>query len=170
MKLATAHDVIAAQALLADRLPPTPLIFSPALSAASGATVWLKCECFAAVGSFKSRGALNCFLRLDAATLAGGLICASTGKMIPAVVIPATVDDPVMILNSAAISHPSKSGFTALLVAMLITSLPMFISCNISLNAPAPANVRMSGATSFDASTIQCCISSHFTPLLNPSK
>jgi threonine dehydratase len=80
MKLATAHDVIAAQVLLADRLPPTPLIFSPALSAASGATVWLKCECFAAVGSFKSRGALNCLLRLDAATLAGGLICASTGN------------------------------------------------------------------------------------------
>ncbi len=80
MNLATVADVVAAQTLLADRLAPTPLIFSPALSAASGATVWLKCECFAAVGSFKTRGALNCLLRLDAATLARGLICASTGN------------------------------------------------------------------------------------------
>lgn len=80
MRQATHHDVVAAQALLAQHLPPTPLIPSQALSAASGADVWLKCECFATVGSFKARGALNCLLRRDPAEFAQGIICASTGN------------------------------------------------------------------------------------------
>ena len=78
--LATPADVVSAQALLAAHLPVTPLIPSRTLSDASGATVWLKCESFAAVGSFKARGALNCLLRLPADTLAPGIICASTGN------------------------------------------------------------------------------------------
>jgi len=78
--LATPADVVSAQALLATHLPVTPLIPSRTLSEASGANVWLKCESFAAVGSFKARGALNCLLRLPAPALAQGFICASTGN------------------------------------------------------------------------------------------
>ncbi|MBM4413573.1 MAG: threonine/serine dehydratase [Chloroflexi bacterium] len=76
----TPQDVVAAQQLLGDYLVRTPLIYSPPLSQQTGAEVWLKCECFAEVGSFKARGALNCILQLSPAQRAQGLICASTGN------------------------------------------------------------------------------------------
>jgi threonine dehydratase len=69
-----------AQRMIAGRLPPTPLIHAPSLSAKAGADVWLKCECFAPIGSFKARGALMGVLRLAPEQLARGLICASTGN------------------------------------------------------------------------------------------
>ena len=37
----------------------TPLVHSPALSEATGADVWLKCENLQVTGSFKVRGATN---------------------------------------------------------------------------------------------------------------
>lgn len=76
----TPQDVVTAQQLLGDYLVRTPLIYSPPLSQQTGAEVWLKCECFAEVGSFKARGALNCILQLSPAQRAQGLICASTGN------------------------------------------------------------------------------------------
>jgi threonine dehydratase len=76
----TPHHVIAAQQLLATYLVRTPLIYSAPLSQQTGAEVWLKCECFAEVGSFKARGALNCILQLTSAQRAQGIICASTGN------------------------------------------------------------------------------------------
>jgi threonine dehydratase len=80
MHLPTYHEIGQTQTLLARYLLRTPLIHSPALSAASGAEVWLKCECFAEIGSFKARGALACVLQLSQTQLAQGLICASTGN------------------------------------------------------------------------------------------
>jgi threonine dehydratase len=73
-------DICQAQALLSSDLLPTPLIHSPQLSALSGADVWLKCECFAEIGSFKARGALACLSQLSRAEIDRGLICASTGN------------------------------------------------------------------------------------------
>ena len=71
----TPHDVVSANYLVR-----TPLIHSAPLSALVEADVWLKCECFAEIGSFKARGALNCLLHLSDAQRAQGLICASTGN------------------------------------------------------------------------------------------
>lgn len=76
----TPHDVLSAQTLIANYLVRTPLIHSAPLSALVGADVWLKCECFAEIGSFKARGALNCLLHLSDTQRAQGLICASTGN------------------------------------------------------------------------------------------
>ena len=76
----TPEQVREAQRMIAGRLPPTPLIRAPGLSAQTGADVWLKCECFAPIGSFKARGALVGVLRLAPEQLARGLICASTGN------------------------------------------------------------------------------------------
>lgn len=76
----TLDQVREARHMLEDRLPPTPLIHAPGLSAQSGAEVWLKCECFAPIGSFKARGALVGALRLAPEHLGRGLICASTGN------------------------------------------------------------------------------------------
>jgi threonine dehydratase len=76
----TPEHVREARRMISDRLPPTPLIRAPGLSAQSGADVWLKCECFAPIGSFKARGALVGVLRLAPEQLGRGLICASTGN------------------------------------------------------------------------------------------
>jgi threonine dehydratase len=76
----TCADIAEAGALVRQFLARTPLIHSPALSAASGTDVWLKCECFAEIGAFKARGALVGVHKLDAAQRAQGLICASTGN------------------------------------------------------------------------------------------
>jgi threonine dehydratase len=58
----------------------TPLERSPALSAAAGADVWLKLECFQATGSFKLRGALNALLSLPEDELARGVLTVSAGN------------------------------------------------------------------------------------------
>ncbi|MEO6060874.1 MAG: threonine/serine dehydratase [Thermoflexales bacterium] len=76
----TPDQVREARRVLLGRLPPTPLIHAPSLSAQTGADVWLKCECFAPIGSFKARGALMGVLRLAPEQLRRGLICASTGN------------------------------------------------------------------------------------------
>ncbi len=73
-------NIAEAGAIVRQHLTRTPLIHSPALSAASGADVWLKCECLSVIGSFKARGALMGVHKLDAAQRARGLICATTGN------------------------------------------------------------------------------------------
>jgi len=80
MNKPTYNDICQTQARLSRYLLRTPLIHSPQLSALSGADVWLKCECFAEIGSFKARGALACMLQLSPAQIGQGLICASTGN------------------------------------------------------------------------------------------
>ena len=74
------NDICQTQTQLSRYLLRTPLIHSPHLSTLSGANVWLKCECFAEIGSFKARGALACVLQLSPAQIAQGIICASTGN------------------------------------------------------------------------------------------
>ena len=80
MNIPAYEDICQTQALLSRALLRTPLIHSPQLSSLSGADVWLKCECFAEIGSFKARGALACVSQLSQAEIAQGLICASTGN------------------------------------------------------------------------------------------
>jgi threonine dehydratase len=80
MNTPTYAHISQAQTLLSGHLLRTPLIHSPQLSNLSGADVWLKCECFAEIGSFKARGALTGVLQLSPAQIAQGLICASTGN------------------------------------------------------------------------------------------
>jgi threonine dehydratase len=73
-------DIQAAADRLRGQVRRTPLERSPALSAQTGAEVWLKCECFQETGSFKLRGALNRLLTLDAAVRARGVVTASAGN------------------------------------------------------------------------------------------
>lgn len=76
----TYEEICQTQTLLSQYLLRTPLIHSPQLSALSGADVWLKCECFAEIGSFKARGALAGVSQLGQTEIQRGLICASTGN------------------------------------------------------------------------------------------
>jgi threonine dehydratase len=62
------------------QVPVTPLDVSPALSAALGCQVLLKCEHLQPTGSFKVRGAANKVHMLSEAARRAGVITASTGN------------------------------------------------------------------------------------------
>jgi hypothetical protein len=71
--------------LAAQRISPfvtrTPLVASPWLSGASGATVWLKLETAQVTGSFKARGAMNALLAMKERSPEVDLVvCASAGN------------------------------------------------------------------------------------------
>ncbi len=71
-------EIRAARDRLAGRIRATPLVASPALSAAAGGAVHLKLEHLQATGSFKLRGATNAILGLPAG--APGVVGVSTGN------------------------------------------------------------------------------------------
>jgi threonine dehydratase len=64
-RIPTVLDVLAARQRLSPHLPPSPLLRSPWLSEATGASVFLKVESLQPGRSFKTRGALNALLRAD---------------------------------------------------------------------------------------------------------
>jgi len=78
------ESLVQSIATAAERIRPhvreTPLVRSEALSASTGADVWLKCENLQVTGSFKVRGATNALLSLPAAARAQGVIAASSGN------------------------------------------------------------------------------------------
>ncbi|MEJ2130190.1 MAG: threonine/serine dehydratase, partial [Gammaproteobacteria bacterium] len=73
-------DVRAARDRIASRVPATPLVASPILSASLGAPLALKCELMQKTGSFKPRGALNWVLTASREELDRGLITISAGN------------------------------------------------------------------------------------------
>ena len=74
----TFADVLAAKRFLASHIAPTPLVQRPAVSAALGLDVWLKCECLLPTAAFKVRGGLNLVGRDP--TARAGVYAASTGN------------------------------------------------------------------------------------------
>lgn len=97
----TIAEIEAAAAAIASSIVRTPTIPSPALSATSGANVWLKLETLQRTGAFKERGALNRLRQLDASQRRRGVIAMSAGNHAQAVAlhanrlgIPATIVMP----------------------------------------------------------------------------
>lgn len=78
--LLSAADVEAAAHRIAGVVTPTPLQFSDRLSAATGATVYLKREDLQAVRSYKLRGAYNLLVQLPEEETAAGVVCSSAGN------------------------------------------------------------------------------------------
>jgi threonine dehydratase len=81
----SALDVVAARRRLAPHLRPTPLRFSPTLSQAMDAQVYLKLESAQLTNSFKIRGAFNALLRVVERARADGadppvIVTASAGN------------------------------------------------------------------------------------------
>jgi threonine dehydratase len=74
----TFADVLAAKHFLAGHIAPTPLVQRPAVNAAVGLDVWLKCECLLPTAAFKVRGGLNLIGRDP--TARAGVMGASTGN------------------------------------------------------------------------------------------
>lgn len=73
-------DIADAERRIRAHVRETPVVLSRALSADTGAEVWLKCENYQLTGSFKLRGALNALLALPQAMRAGGVVAASSGN------------------------------------------------------------------------------------------
>jgi threonine dehydratase len=71
-----AADIVRAQGRIAPYLRPTPLEAAPQL----GEHIWLKLENTNRTRSFKTRGALNAMLSLDAEARAKGIVTASSGN------------------------------------------------------------------------------------------
>ncbi|OBI52053.1 threonine dehydratase [Mycobacterium kyorinense] len=78
--LLSAADIEAAANRIAGVVTPTPLQFSDRLSAATGATVYLKREDLQAVRSYKLRGAYNLLVQLPEEETAAGVVCSSAGN------------------------------------------------------------------------------------------
>ncbi|MCL7455195.1 MAG: pyridoxal-phosphate dependent enzyme [Anaerolineae bacterium] len=76
----TLADILAARRTIAPHIWRTPLIHSAALSARTGADVYLKLECWQRTGSFKVRGALFKLGTLPAEASRRGLVTASAGN------------------------------------------------------------------------------------------
>ena len=73
-------EILAAAHRLRGVIERTPLVRSPALTAAAGADVYLKCENQQRTGSFKLRGAYNALSTLPADARARGIVASSAGN------------------------------------------------------------------------------------------
>ena len=73
-------DIHAAAAVIADTVPPTPLVHSQVLSRQAGCDIWLKLENLRFTGSFKDRGALVKLTSLSKSERRAGVIAMSAGN------------------------------------------------------------------------------------------
>ena len=95
-------DVRAAGQRIAPHIIRTPLVYSPTISAMTGADVWLKLETLQKAGSFKVRGATNKILTHLDTIRDLGVVAASAGNHAQGVIVaahsvgvPATIVMPV---------------------------------------------------------------------------
>ena len=87
----TFTDILAAADRLQGQAHRTPVAHGRSLDAASGMSVWLKCEQFQRVGAFKFRGAYNKIATLPAEQRARGIIAFSSGNHAQAVALSAQI-------------------------------------------------------------------------------
>lgn len=76
----TLSDILAARLRIRRHLDASPLRNYPSLDRLVGTEVWVKHDNLLPTGAFKVRGGVNLVSQLDAATLARGIISASTGN------------------------------------------------------------------------------------------
>ena len=72
--------VRAAQARIRPYVRRTPVLVSPALDSATGATLFFKCENLQQIGAFKARGACNAVFSLSEAESRRGVVTHSSGN------------------------------------------------------------------------------------------
>ena len=82
-------DIRAAEQRIAEHVIRTPLVYSPAISALTGARVYLKLETLQKAGSFKVRGAGNKILANITAARTRGVVAASAGNHAQGVAVAA---------------------------------------------------------------------------------
>jgi threonine dehydratase len=116
----TADSLRHAAARLAPWAHRTPVLTSRTLDAATGATIFLKCENLQRIGAFKFRGAMNALLQLDAEARAAGVITHSSGNHAQALAlagqllgVPACI---VMPRTAPAVKREATAGYGARIV------------------------------------------------------
>jgi threonine dehydratase len=82
-------DIRAAEQRIAHHIIRTPLVYSPTLSAMTGACVYLKLETLQKAGSFKVRGAMNMILCHPDEARSHGVLTASAGNHAQGVAVAA---------------------------------------------------------------------------------
>ncbi len=110
-----------AAARIAGQVHCTPVMRSRYFDAATGATVFFKCENFQKVGAFKFRGATNAVLSLSEEEARRGVVTHSSGNHAQALAlaarmrgIPATI---VMPSNAPAVKCAAVAGYGAEIIA-----------------------------------------------------
>src|SRR5438093_4467248 len=123
----TAHERIRAH------IHRTPVLTSSRLDAASGASLFFKCENFQKIGAFKARGATNAVFALDDATARRGVATHSSGNHGAAVAraarlrgVPAHI---VMPSNSAKAKIRAIEGYGAQVVFCEPTENAREVTC-----------------------------------------
>src|SRR4051794_40249527 len=116
----------------------TPVLTSERLDAASGGSLFFKCENFQKVGAFKSRGATNAVFTLDDEIARGGVATHSSGNHGAAVAraaklrgIPAHI---VMPSNSAKVKIRAVQSYGAQVVFCEPTEKAREIKCAEVIN------------------------------------
>ena len=111
----------------------TPVLTSERLNAASGASLFFKCENFQKIGAFKARGATNAVFALDDATARRGVATHSSGNHGAAVAraarlrgVPAHI---VMPSNSAKVKIRAIEGYGAQVVFCEPTENAREVAC-----------------------------------------
>jgi threonine dehydratase len=82
-------DIRAAEQRITGHVIHTPLVYSPSISALTGASVYLKLETLQKAGSFKVRGATNRILANVTAVRGHGVVAASAGNHAQGVAVAA---------------------------------------------------------------------------------
>ena len=126
-RIGAAHERIRA------RIHRTPVLTSERLNAASGVSLFFKCENFQKIGAFKARGATNAVFALDDATARRGVATHSSGNHGAAVAraarlrgVPAHI---VMPSNSAKVKIRAIEGYGAQVVFCEPTENAREVTC-----------------------------------------
>src|SRR6185437_8741709 len=125
-----------------DRIRPhihrTPVLTSERLDAASGASLFFKCENFQKVGAFKARGATNAVFALDDETARRGVATHSSGNHGAAVARAAKLRGVaahiVMPSNSAKVKIRAVEAYSAQVVFCEPTEESREITCAEVIN------------------------------------
>lgn len=111
-----------ARRIVADAHPPTPLVASHHLSAATGRSVFLKLEGMSAVRSFKFRGALAAISHAIKDRVTGPIVTASTGNHGQGVAFAGNRHGLEVIVCSPETTLPEKREAMTALGATLVIS------------------------------------------------
>jgi threonine dehydratase len=87
--MVTLADIREAETRITKKVIRTPLVYSPTLSAMTGAKIWLKLETLQRAGSFKVRGAVNRILSSLETAEQHGVVAASAGNHAQGVAVAA---------------------------------------------------------------------------------
>ncbi len=120
MRVPTFTDVLDARDRITPVLPPTPMWHSTALSAATGAEIFVKYENTQPIGAFKVRGGLNLLATMPERERAAGVLGYSTGNHAQSLAYAARHFDVPCTIVMPENANPTKAAAVRALGAELV--------------------------------------------------